>query len=51
MGFGAAGTAHAGTSNEKATVSVVHHALELGTNFFDTANVYSARTSETYLRL
>lgn len=49
MSFGAAGTMHAWTLDEKATATMVHHALDLGINFFDTANVYSAGTSETYL--
>ena len=49
MSFGAAGTMHAWTLDGKAADRMVHHALYLGINFFDTANVYSAGTSETYL--
>ncbi len=49
MSFGKAGTMHAWTLDENATESVVKHALDLGINFFDTANGYSAGTSEEYL--
>ena len=49
MSFGQAGTMHDWTLDEKATESVVKHALDLGVNFFDTANCYSAGTSEEYL--
>lgn len=49
MSFGKAGTLHDWTLNENATESVVKHALDLGINFFDTANGYSAGTSEEYL--
>ena len=49
MSFGKAGTMHNWTLDETATESVVKHALDLGINFFDTANGYSAGTSEEYL--
>ena len=49
MSFGKAGTMHDWTLDENATESVVKHALDLGINFFDTANGYSAGTSEEYL--
>ena len=49
MSFGKAGTMHDWTLDESATEAVVRHALELGINFFDTANGYSAGTSEEYL--
>lgn len=49
MSFGKAGTMHDWTLNEKDSEAVVKHALELGINFFDTANGYSAGTSEEYL--
>lgn len=49
MSFGKAGTMHDWTLDESKTESVVKHALELGINFFDTANGYSAGTSEEYL--
>ena len=49
MSFGKAGTMHDWTLDETATEQVVKHALELGINFFDTANGYSAGTSEEYL--
>ncbi len=49
MSFGKAGTMHDWTLDENATDSVVKHALDLGINFFDTANGYSAGTSEEYL--
>lgn len=49
MSFGKAGTMHDWTLDEEATEKVVRHALSLGINFFDTANGYSAGTSEEYL--
>ena len=49
MSFGKAGTMHDWTLNENNTETVVRHALDLGINFFDTANGYSAGTSEEYL--
>lgn len=49
MSFGKAGTMHDWTLNESDTESIVKHAIELGINFFDTANGYSAGTSEEYL--
>ena len=49
MSFGKAGTMHDWTLDETATEGVVKHALDLGINFFDTANGYSAGTSEEYL--
>ena len=49
MSFGKAGTMHDWTLDEADTEKVVRHALELGINFFDTANGYSAGTSEEYL--
>lgn len=49
MSFGQAGTMHDWTLNETETEKVVNHALSLGINFFDTANGYSAGTSEAYL--
>lgn len=49
MSFGKAGTMHDWTSNETQSEEVIKHALDLGINFFDTANGYSAGTSEEYL--
>lgn len=49
MSFGKAGTLHDWTLDEKATEEIVKKALNLGINFFDTANIYSAGTSEEYL--
>ena len=49
MSFGKAGTMHDWTLDEAETEKVVRHALDLGINFFDTANGYSAGTSEEYL--
>ena len=49
MSFGKAGTMHDWTLDEAATGAVVKHALDLGINFFDTANGYSAGSSEEYL--
>ena len=49
MGFGKAGTMHDWTLDEKASEEVIKYALDRGINFFDTANGYSAGTSEEYL--
>lgn len=49
MSFGKAGTMHDWTLDENETENIVKHALQLGINFFDTANCYSAGTSEEYL--
>lgn len=49
MSFGKAGTMHNWTLDEEQTENVVKHALDLGINFFDTANGYSVGTSEEYL--
>ena len=49
MSFGKAGTMHDWTLDETETEKVVKHALSLKINFFDTANGYSAGTSEEYL--
>ena len=49
MSFGKAGVMHDWTLDEAETETVVKHALDLGINFFDTANCYSAGTSEHYL--
>ncbi len=49
MSFGKAGTMHDWTLDEAETEKVVKDALSLGINFFDTANGYSAGTSEAYI--
>lgn len=49
MSFGKAGTMHDWTLDEEASENIIQHALSLGINFFDTANGYSAGTSEEYL--
>jgi aryl-alcohol dehydrogenase-like predicted oxidoreductase len=53
MSFGVpadnAGKGHAWTLNPDESEAVVKKALDLGINFFDTANVYAAGTSEEYL--
>lgn len=49
MSFGKAGTMHDWTLDEKQSEKLVNKALELGINFFDTANCYSLGTSEEYL--
>jgi aryl-alcohol dehydrogenase-like predicted oxidoreductase len=49
MSFGKAGTMHDWTLDEDKSEEVIAHALDLGINFFDTANQYSAGTSEEYL--
>ena len=35
--------------NEAQTDKMIQHALDLGINFFDTANVYGAGTSEEFI--
>ena len=40
---------HAWTLNQEDSETLIKRALDLGINFFDTANVYSAGTSEEYL--
>lgn len=40
---------HAWTLSAEESEKIVKHALDLGINFFDTANTYSAGTSEEYL--
>lgn len=40
---------HKWTLDAEATEEIVAHALDLGINFFDTANCYSEGTSEAYL--
>ncbi|WP_137641672.1 aldo/keto reductase [Lactiplantibacillus modestisalitolerans] len=49
MSFGEPGTMHAWTLDYPASAKVIDHALGSGINFFDTANVYSNGTSESYL--
>lgn len=49
MSFGKAGLMHDWTLDEKESEKVIKHALDLGINFFDTANCYSGGTSEEYL--
>ncbi len=50
MSFGdPASKMHAWTLNPSESETIIKHALELGINFFDTANCYSAGTSEEYL--
>ena len=49
MSFGKAGTMHDWTLDQYQSEEVIKHALTLGINFFDTANGYSAGTSEEYL--
>jgi aryl-alcohol dehydrogenase-like predicted oxidoreductase len=38
-----------GSSDEKESISVIHRALELGVNFFDTADMYGPFTNEKLL--
>lgn len=50
MSFGdPASKMHAWTLNPQESEEIIRHALGLGVNFFDTANCYSAGTSEEYL--
>lgn len=50
MSFGdSASNMHAWTLDPDASEAIIKHALDLGINFFDTANCYSAGTGEEYL--
>lgn len=50
MSFGdPASKMHAWTLDSSKSGAIIKHALELGINFFDTANSYSGGTSEEYL--
>ena len=49
MSFGKAGSMHDWTLDESESEEIIKHAIECGINFFDTANGYSAGTSEEYL--
>lgn len=50
MSFGdPASNMHAWTLDPVRSAEIIGHALDLGINFFDTANTYSAGTSEEYL--
>lgn len=49
MSFGKAGTFLDWTLDEKESEAIIKYALDKGLNFFDTANIYSAGTSEEYL--
>ena len=50
MSFGdPASKMHAWTLDPDQSEAIIRHALDLGINFFDTANCYSAGTSEEYL--
>ncbi|KIS03206.1 putative oxidoreductase [Paucilactobacillus wasatchensis] len=49
MSFGEPGSMHDWSLNYDDSEKVIKHALNLGINFFDTANVYSKGTSEEYL--
>ena len=50
MSFGdPASKMHAWTLDPAQSEAIIRHALDLGINFFDTANTYSAGTSEEYL--
>ena len=50
MSFGdPASQLHAWTLDPQESEKIIRHALDLGINFFDTANCYSAGTSEEYL--
>ncbi|MGL6200764.1 MAG: aldo/keto reductase [Lachnospiraceae bacterium] len=50
MSFGdPASKMHAWTLNSQESEAIIKRSLDLGINFFDTANIYSAGTSEEYL--
>ena len=47
--IGLGGNNFGGRVDKKQSISVIHHALELGVNFIDTANTYSRGVSETFV--
>ena len=49
MSFGDVAAGRQWVLDEDASREIIHQALEAGINFFDTANVYSAGTSEEYV--
>lgn len=49
MSFGTRGLMHDWTLSETESEKIISHALDCGINFFDTANGYSAGTSEEFL--
>jgi aryl-alcohol dehydrogenase-like predicted oxidoreductase len=49
MGFGDAGWVHKWVLNEEDSRPIIKKALEMGINFFDTANIYSIGVSEEIL--
>lgn len=49
MSFGEPGTMHDWTLDYSGSEQMIMHALDLGINFYDTANSYSNGTSEEYL--
>ncbi len=50
MGFGEAGNGqHSWTIDEKQSREIIRRGLEIGINFFDTANAYQSGTSEQYV--
>ena len=48
-GFGKAELMYDWAFDEKQSEEIISHVLDLGINFFDTANQYSSGTSEEYL--
>ena len=51
MSFGKPGTLHDWTLDESGTEEIVKHALDLGINFFDTANGYSVEPVKNILEM
>jgi aryl-alcohol dehydrogenase-like predicted oxidoreductase len=49
MGFGTPGELFPWTIGEETSAEIVHECLDLGINFFDTANVYSNGEAEQFL--
>src|SRR5262245_4585747 len=49
IGLGCGSSTFVGNADEQTAITIIHHALELGINYFDTAETYAKGRSETLL--